>query len=299
MRLKSFVTLCFKTRYKNYSNFSCHQPVSISISRTFSQWDIVGSVCLERKPVISQSLSPLEQKYLKYLQKLEAENSFLSEHEKRHIEDKRLAEKLIAGLLEDSDAISKQTAQDFEDSCTEEFYKFKPSSRLTDADDKHSAQRKMHSSLVFVIKQKIGNDFKWVLPQAIHEEGETLRQTAERALNQAASCHCTVHFMGNAPVGYYKYKYPKAVRRNGICGAKVFFFKAQLLGAKERALSLKESDSATDYLWLTHSELEDSLQPVLCRAVNLFLYPDVLNLEDRDGVQETDEEEPMASSLRI
>lgn len=44
--------------------------------------------------------------------------------------------------------------------------------------DKRSIQRKLDSSLVLVINEKLGNEFKWVLPQAAHKEGESLRQVS-------------------------------------------------------------------------------------------------------------------------
>lgn len=52
---------------------------------------------------------------------------------------------------------------------------------LTDADihnNKHSLLRKLDCSLVLVISEKLGNEFKWVLPQAVHQDGETLRQVS-------------------------------------------------------------------------------------------------------------------------
>lgn len=300
MRLKSCAALLYRISNfnKQRGNISSQHSLVITIRRTFSQWHIVGAVCLERKPVITQPLTPLEEKYFQYIKKLEVEKSYLSDHEKKHIEDRRIVEKLKTGSLDDMDSAARQTAQDFEDACTEELNKYKPAPRQTLADinnDRKSTQRKLDSSLVFVIKQKLGNDYKWNLPQTVHREGETLRQTAERALNQVATCNSKVQFMGNAPVGYYKYKYPKAIRGNGFCGAKVFFFKAQLLGAKEDALTINNVDFVSDYLWLTHSELEEVLQPVLYKTVQSFLYPDTVVVDN--GESQACDEEQIPSSV--
>lgn len=280
MRVQSFTSLFYRVNgcYRKDKHFTSYNSLLLTVRRCFSQWDLVGAVCLERKPVITQPLTPLEERYMKYIQKLEVEKSFLSEHEKRKIVEKRIEQKVKAGNLEFLDLVPKQTAQDFEDICIKEAKNYEAASRTSDADiknDRHSTQRKLDSSLVLVINQKLGNEFKWALPQAIHKEGETLRQTAERALQQVATFHDQVQFMGNAPVGYYKYKYPKAIRGNGVCGAKVFFFKAILLN-HEDSLVVNKSDIISDYLWLTHSELEEVLVPVLYKTVQSFLFPDVL-----------------------
>lgn len=262
-----------------FKGYLCNlqQSAFIVIKRHFTDWHTVGALCLERKPIITQPLIPLEQKYLQYLQKLEVEKSYLSDHEKRHIEDLKLTDKLKKGDVEDMEVVSKQTAQDFEDAQLEEFNKYKPNSRQTEADktnDCHSLQRKLDSSLVLVIKQKLGNDYRWILPQAVHQTGETLRQTVEQALHNICLDSVKVRFMGNAPVGYYKYKYPKAARENGICGAKVFFFKAQLLEKNPKSLNIKLSDTTKDAMWLTHSELNEVLQSDYGKTVQSFLFPD-------------------------
>ncbi|XP_054716602.1 LOW QUALITY PROTEIN: 39S ribosomal protein L46, mitochondrial-like [Uloborus diversus] len=283
-------------------SFTHHQSLILTLRRTFSQWHIVGAVCLERKPVISQPLNPLEERYLNYLQKLEFEKSYLSDHEKRHLKDQQINEKLQMGQIDEADAISQQTAQDFEDASIEEFNKYKPASRTTEADvknDRRSIQRKLDQSLLLVIKEKLGNDFKWILPQAVHQNGETLRQTAERALNEVCLNEGNVKFIGNAPVGHYKYKYPKAARGNGVCGAKVFFFKAQLLNAKQE-VQMKQTEIISDHLWLTHSELGDVLQSMYCKAVQSFLFPDTFIIDSNENVQaqasSSDEDEHLASS---
>lgn len=56
---------------------------------------------------------------------------------------------------------------------------------LADADksnDRTSLNRKLDSNLMFLVKQKIGNQELWLLPQVEWQPGETLRSTAERAM---------------------------------------------------------------------------------------------------------------------
>lgn len=52
------------------------------------KWDLLTSVCLERKPVISPSLNKLETEFQKYLLQVELERSLKSDHEIRHENDK-------------------------------------------------------------------------------------------------------------------------------------------------------------------------------------------------------------------
>lgn len=253
-----------------------HISQAYIISRSFTQWDLVGGICLERKPVITQELTPLEKRYLEFLRQLETEKSYLSDHELRHKKDLINAEKLKSGEEVDMDAMSK-TAQDFEDACMEQFNKFKPAPRITEADlnnDQKSLERKLDQTLLLVVKQKLGNDHRWILPQGVHAEGETLRQTAERVLKETCGNRLKVQFMGNAPVGFYKYKYPKVARGNGICGAKVFFFKAQIQKGDICRETVLQNQDIDDYLWLTRSELNGMLQPVYLKALNSFLMSD-------------------------
>ncbi|KAG8197080.1 hypothetical protein JTE90_004346 [Oedothorax gibbosus] len=281
MKLKSCATLFFRTNSILKGNAYKHNSVLIAASRTFSNWHIVGALCLERKPVITQPLTPLEKKYYDYMQKLEVEQSLLSDHEKRHLEDKKINEKLKKGELEDMDSIAKQTAQDFEDLRQEQFNKYKPNERESEddkTDNKQSLRRKLDSSLVLVIKQKLGNDHRWVLPQTIHQNGETLKQTAERVLKEICPNPPKIRIMGNAPVGYYKYKYPKVAREDGVFGAKVFFFRGQLLEKNVKFLDINQTDS----LWLTHNELNEVLQKDYGKAVQSFLFPDFIDVDNTD-----------------
>lgn len=58
-----------------------------------------------------------------------------------------------------------------------------PLSCLADADeDLTSLERCLADPLVLVAQQQVGGDKLWLLPQTRWQEGETLRQTAERAL---------------------------------------------------------------------------------------------------------------------
>ena len=58
-----------------------------------------------------------------------------------------------------------------------------PVSCLADADkDLTSLERCLANSLLLLAEQKVGGEKLWLLPQTPWQEGETLRQTAERAL---------------------------------------------------------------------------------------------------------------------
>lgn len=58
-----------------------------------------------------------------------------------------------------------------------------PVSCLADVDkDLTSSERCLADSLLLLAEQQVGGEKLWLLPQTQWQEGETLRQTAERAL---------------------------------------------------------------------------------------------------------------------
>lgn len=69
-----------------------------------------------------------------------------------------------------------------------------PVSRSADVDkDLTSLERCLDDSVLLLAEQQVGAEKMWLLPQTQWQEGETLRQTAERALaslpgNQNDSC---------------------------------------------------------------------------------------------------------------
>lgn len=64
----------------------------------------------------------------------------------------------------------------------------------SDTTDVSSAERCLGDSLVLLVKQDVGSQKVWLLPQLPWEAGETLRQTAERALTSLP---------GNVPTSLY------------------------------------------------------------------------------------------------
>lgn len=236
-------------------------------------WDIMAGICLQRKPVITKSLLDIEVKYQTILQEIELEKSLKSDHELRHDKDVQRMEKLKKGTFidfDDIDQTSQQTAQDYVDKNKEEFSNFEFASRVTDADieqNNKKLNRKLEENLVLVTKQKLGNNDVWIFPQGLWTNGETLRQTAERILRESFNNKLNVRFYGNAPCGFYKYKYPKEKReKSAVEGAKIFFFKATLLDG-----SIETNNSWADYEWATVQELNDRLIQPYMKNVKLFL----------------------------
>jgi ADP-ribose pyrophosphatase YjhB (NUDIX family) len=225
---------------------------------------IVG-VLLERLPSIAPQLNVVEKAMIENMAKLEKSRSLFSDHEMRHFEDLRRAKRLASGKdvdEKDMEAATKQTAQDFEDTSNQELKKMS-FSLLTPEDaagDKKSLNRSQDKRLLLVSKMTSGQKFRWLFPQTEVEEGHTLRQAAEKAMQPILGTEPSLKlmFLGNAPSSVYSYQYPLPLKErlnNGKVGADIFFFKAQVMSG---ALDPQKMDKKTvqDFLWLTRPECD-------------------------------------------
>lgn len=201
---------------------------------------------------------------------IEFENSLKSDHEIRKEKEKRQLELLKKGDIEvdlDSES-SKQTAQDLEDACVDELHKFEFAPRTTEADKKNdikSMERKLDDKLILLIEQKLGSKKYFLLPQGKHQDGETMRQTAERVLKESCGSDMKVLFYGNAPCGFYKYKYPADQRKDAV-GAKVFFYRTALQSGSI-------TDKKVNFEWLNAEEMRKKVKEPYFDSVSQFLIP--------------------------
>lgn len=233
----------------------------------------MAAVCLQRLPVISADLSTVEAEFKKLLGQVELEKSHLSDHELQVLED---AERMIRKQRGDYDSDEEDShggqeivlAQDLEDSWEQKLKNFKMEPRIRSEVDKDvtSLERCLADTLILLAEQQVKDEKMWLMPQTRWQEGETLRQTAERALASLPDAAFKATFLGNAPCGVYKYKLPRAIRTESSVGIKVFFFKAVL--ADRRAPSV----TAAPFMWLKKSELERYLKPAYMKKVEQFCF---------------------------
>jgi large subunit ribosomal protein L46 len=244
-------------------------------------WQLFSSVCIQRCPVITQNKTLIESEFTKVLAQIEYERSLKSDHELRHEEDVYLVQKLKEGDdEEDLDSVGLQTAQDFEDTGTEELNKFKKADRVTEADkkgDKKSTQRCLDKILYLVVKQTLGKVQPWVFPMGLRQDGETLRQTCDRVVESTVGPQLITQPLGNAPVGLYKYTLPRSSssERETNVGAKVFFFKSFYRGG---TVTTGGNGQVLDYQWLTRDELKQVLQQEYYHSISKFLIDEDLEV---------------------
>lgn len=186
---------------------------------------------------------------------IEFENSHKSEFEIQHEKDVKTSELLKGGKLRvDLDAVTALTTSDLKDMWLDELSKFQLALRRTGADDKddlRSTDRKLENALTLLVEQKLGNEQLLLLPQGKINREETLYQAAQRIIQEHCGKNLQAHIYGNAPCGFFKYKYPKEMR-DEIIGAKVFFYRAVWIGGQVDAKS-------KNFLWLDKTELFEKI----------------------------------------
>ncbi|XP_078044561.1 mitochondrial ribosomal protein L46 [Augochlora pura] len=244
------------------------------ISRGLSQdsieidvkWDLFSAVCLERHPIITKPMNDIESRYYNTLKQKEFENSLLSDFEikmKEEMQQKRKTE-----VAEDKKEKKTETLQDMQDLYKKELNNFQFAPRINAEEDKQviSINRKLDKTLVLLVHKQIGTTNVWIPPQSIHKNTETMIETARRTVEEFCGNNIRVQFYGNAPIGFYKYKYPKNERLKGKDGAKIFYFLAKHIEG--------DISSKLQHCWLDREELEKTVDPALYKSLSQFLLPE-------------------------
>uniref|UniRef100_A0A8C8R6K4 Large ribosomal subunit protein mL46 n=1 Tax=Pelusios castaneus TaxID=367368 RepID=A0A8C8R6K4_9SAUR len=237
------------------------------------RWRLLGALCLQRPPSVAQALEPEQEEMARLMQQVsgEMEKSQFSDQEIKRFEEIARLQKMKDGIFEEEENVEKVIIQttDQEDAWEQKFQQFKAAPRITDADkrnDRTSLNRKLDRNLVLLVKENIGNQDLWLLPQAEWQAGETLRSTAERILATLSGNQIKAKFLGNAPCGLYKYKFPRALRTEDSVGVKIFFFKALLQSG-----DLPKAERRGEYVWVSKGEMGDYLKPEYLKKVTRFL----------------------------
>jgi len=132
-------------------------------------------------------------------------------------------------------------------------------SRTTEADIKNeerSPDRKLTEDLYFIVKKR-RKAHQWYIPAAEHIKGETLKETAERAVEESIGESVTIQYYGNAPSGYTSFEYSDEDKKElNAFGAKVFFFKAEYIKTDVDRLKRELRKSGhSDYKWVSREDL--------------------------------------------
>lgn len=179
----------------------------------------MGACVLERLPVIMPELPDWESDYIAW--QLEMQNKGNKELPEEFIKGKTIYEQ------EDGEGLAQR---------------WQPAPRETEADvamDTTSLRRRLDQRLFLLVKAK-GND-SWHFPQTENSAGETMRQTAERALKETIQEGPQTYFVGNAPMGH--------VNQSSFTA---FFHKVQLIKGQA---ALKQGGNAVEYAWVAKDEM--------------------------------------------
>lgn len=233
------------------------------------KWNLVSSVCLQRKPLLNKEMKDIEKQVQQFLFQLETEKSWKSDWELEIEKDVKYLQQIKESKGSDGSLqVGHKMRSDWEDEWKAELSNFSLQSRITEADKKNDLKswyRLLDSTLILVVqKENCGN--RWILPYGSCLKGETMRQAAERVLTECGG-NLKAQFYGNAPCGYFKYKYPKAMREKmGFDGDKVFFYKAYLTGG-----DLQSGSALKDFKWVPRNQLRSTLPEDYGRSVEMFL----------------------------
>lgn len=241
-------------------------------------WKICASVCLVRLPIIEPEKNELEVAFEKLSRQIEYERSVLSDWEIEKLRQLDLISSIEAGEKSLDDLDFKVAHQDMEDTYDQSLHDFndKAIETMPNNLDMMNPQRLPEESLVLLTKQKLGNDSLWMLPVETWTPGETLRETAERALDvQGGGANSSASFISNAPSGFYKYKIPKKSRAaDSWVGAKLFIYSAFMprdsMAAAAASFSL-DAREGIEYAWVSRQEMRKYVKSKYCNAIQSIM----------------------------
>lgn len=233
-------------------------------------WRISAAVTVERLPIVSPELKGIEKKTVELLTELENEQSLKSDHEMRHIEDREIAEMKKAGQPIPIEKMNRITAYDEEEHWNKDAATFTSGLRNTEADEKNdtkSLNRALDKSLYLLVKQ----NNSWTIPTLVNENNEeSLRETAEKAIQKYCGKNFKAQILGNAPFVHYTNKYSKKYQEHtGARGEKVFVFKAYFQDGQVKAEQCTE-----DFQWLKREEVFEKVDSLLKSPLATILYDD-------------------------
>ncbi|GAQ38396.1 CAF1 family ribonuclease [Aspergillus niger] len=169
-------------------------------------------------------------------------------------------------LVQDAESTVNATSQDT--SKKEEIPR--PFPRVTEADqknDQRSLNRALQRTLYLLVQSKDGF---WTFPSSPIVAEETLRQAAERTLEQAAGVNMNTWMVGYHPVGHYVYNFRNPSKlATGPAGEKVFFMKSRIM-AGQADLS-GNAQNLTDFKWLSKDEISKFVKPQYYASVKNML----------------------------
>lgn len=161
------------------------------------------------------------------------------------------------------DARVLQTAQDIQDLNQEELARFTYAPTTTENEKNlKSLDRKLDDTLMLLCSENIDKRDVFALPQAKWTEGESLRQTAERIVKENLGADLKVSFYGNAPCGFYKYKYKSG--KSEAVGVKTFFYRAAYKTGQV-------SEKSAKFEWVNEEEFRGKVRPSYYQSVSQFL----------------------------
>eukprot|EP01132_Coremiostelium_polycephalum_P008060 gene8060-9915_t len=155
----------------------------------------------------------------------------------------------------------------------EDFSNYKPESRTTQDDindNRKSLNRKLDKSLYLIIK-KAGSRYPWQFPSTNWIQGESIKNTAERALRDSCGEKWKYWIPSQAPCGVYKYRVKEELqdllKAEGI---KEFFFRSHYFGG-----NLKMNDKIVkDYLWVSKDEMKEYFSKEYYDQVHPLIFDD-------------------------
>jgi len=240
-------------------------------------WKICASVCLVRLPIIEPEKNELEVAFEKLSHQIEFERSVLSDWEIEKYRQMDLISSIEAGEKSLDDLDFKVAHQDIEDGFDQVLNDFNDNSVETMPNnmDMMNPKRLPEESLVLLTKQKLGNDCLWMLPVETWAPGETLRETAEKALSLHGGVGDSASFISNAPSGFYKYKIPKKSRAaESWVGSKLFIYNAFLPRdsmAQAAASFSFDAQDGIEYAWVSRGEMRRYVKSKYASAIQSIM----------------------------